>query len=173
VVRIEAGADGAQSNEGAYEQRSADEQDQRERDFGNYQRRAHTVLPLARTGPAAFLKGGSKVGIGSVQRWEESKENAGQQSGAGGKCGDAPIERRSLDSAIAGEARNISGNQRQQTAHTPGAKRKPDEAADAREQDAFRQQLAQHAAAACANGGADTEFALARSRTSQQQVGHV
>ena len=63
VVRVEAGIDVAQRNEGADEQRSADEQHQRERDFADDEQGARLALAESGAGAvAAFLQRGVEVG---------------------------------------------------------------------------------------------------------------
>ena len=55
VVRVEAGIDAAERDRRADQQRRADEQDERERHFGDHEQRARLVLPEAGAGTARAL----------------------------------------------------------------------------------------------------------------------
>lgn len=94
VVRIEAGTDTVQGNEGADQQCRTDQQNHSQRDLSDHQKRADLALAESSAGAvAAFLQGRVQVSARGGEGREKTKKNAGEQRYGKGKGEHAPIER--------------------------------------------------------------------------------
>ena len=176
VPRIEAGFDGAESDEAADQQRGAHEQHDRQRRFDDHERRTDPLVTHTGAGAAAgLLERRDEIGLGGVQRRKQTEHDSRQNRERHREDHDAPVERRNHDPAAIGrrDARNVAGHQQQQTANARCAKGEAEHASRAGQQHALGQQLTDNASATGADRGSDRELALPARRSREQQVGHV
>ena len=169
---IESRIDGTQRDVGANQQRGADQQDQRERDFGDHEHGARLVLFESGTGSSgALLHDGAEVDASGTQGREQSEHEPGQQRHEGREGEHAAVDahRRTVDA----DAGNVAGIERQQGANADDAERQAEQTAQQRQHQALGHQLARDAAARGADRCANRDFALADGRAHEQQVGHV
>ena len=137
VVGIEAGIDVAERDEGADEQRGADEEDEGEGDFADDQQGAHLALAESGAGAvAAFLQGGVEVGARGTDGGEEAEEDAGEERDGEGEEEDAPVE--GDGGAVFADAGEIGGADGEQGAHADIAEDEAEDAAGDSEARCFR-----------------------------------
>ncbi len=161
-----------EADEAADQQPSADQQDQRKRQFGNHQQAAQPVprqiqTAIALSAAAAGFERGVQIHFHGAPGRREAEQHAGGQRNAERKR-----QHRAVDADIL-QARDIAGIH---GAHDHKAGRGNDQsggAAEDRQQNALGQQLPHQPLPARTQRGADGDFLFASRRARQQQVGHV
>ena len=108
MIGAKAGRDTLQAHEAANQQSRADQQHQRECQFGDHQQAAQTVARGAEAAvalriAAARFERGVEVHVDGAEGGRQSKDQACQQRDAEGKGEDAAVDSDSL------EARDVSG----------------------------------------------------------------
>src|SRR6266567_9577825 len=96
-MRIEAWVDGKQSVEAPQQQSSDNQQHQPTCGLRHHQAATETLVRAARGGPTPFLHELSQVRVGGAQRWNQTKDNTGQQYDSGSESHDRPVQVRALD----------------------------------------------------------------------------
>src|ERR1035441_4169163 len=169
---IEARIDAAQGDKCADEQRRANEQNQRQRDFADDEQGPSLALAEAGAGAAAaFFERGVEVGSRGADGGKEPEEDSGEKGNGEGECEDTPVN--SDRSAVFSNAGKAGGTDGKQGADSSEAKSQAKHAAGYGEQHALSEQLADDARAASAERGADGEFAFAPGGTDKKEIGDI
>jgi hypothetical protein len=171
-MRVEAGIDRAQRDEGADEERSADEQHQRQPHLGHDEQGTYLVLtkPAARL-PAALLDCRVEVDARRLHGRNQPEDQAGHERHGGGERQHSPID--ADPGAVNADAWDVAGVDGEQRPDADDADRQPENAAHRRQQDALGQQLANDPAAAGADRRTNRDLAPAHGRAHEQQVRDV
>ena len=168
-MHVVARVHGAQRDEGPDEERRANEQHQRQPHFDDDQDGARAVLPEAAAGAvAAFLNRRVEIDARRLQRRYEAEDQAGQQRNRDGEGEHAPVD--ADPPAVEADARDVARVQRQQRADADDTQDHADRAAGGRKGDTFGQELADDAAAAGADRGADRHLAPPDGRANEEKI---
>ena len=108
-----------------------------------------------------------QIGDGDVEGWSQPENDAGEERYAQGE-GEHPAVH--SDVLHAGKS---PGHGRHHCSRAPAGEGQPGDTTGERQHQAFGEQLADHSAAAGADGGADGDFLLALGGAGQEQVRHV
>ena len=157
-----------QKHETAHHQSRADEEDERERDFGDHERVTHPLaLRAARASASAFLERVDQLRIRRLERRRQAEQHARDRA-------DAERERKHPPVKIEpNPVRNFVRQRGQHQVHTPDSEEQTERAADHSEDETFRQQLPDDLPAGRAQGEADSNFFRARRAPSQEKIRHV
>ncbi len=162
----------AQRDEGANQQRRADQQNQGQRDFGGNQQRTGFVGMRARSGASAvFLERRIQIDARCLQRGEEAEEHTSGERDQNREDDHAPIH--GDKRAARSDARDVAGIDGEKSANASHAEREPERAAGEGKQQAFGQELANDAPASCADGCTNRDFTLAAGGADQQKIGDI
>ncbi len=172
VVGGEARRDGLQADETADEEPGADQQHQREREFGNHQQAAQAVARQTQTAVALTAAAGGferrvQVHFDGAPGGGDAEEKAGDEGDAEGEGQNGAVDGDVL------QPRNVAGIDGAHHVEGPLGDEEAGGAAHDGEQKAFGQQLADDAQAARAQRGADGDFLFAGGGAREQQVGDV
>ncbi len=121
----------------------------------------------ARSSPPFLTQSGIDIGTRSLQRWNQTKHNAGQK-----RHSKSENQHEAVGSKLADPRQALSG-QRYESLRRPSAKRHAENASGASHQDAFREQLPDQIGSRRAERDTDSDFFLARQRPREQQAGNV
>ena len=165
-IGIEAGGYFRQVREALDHQPGADQQDQRQADFGGDEERAP---PAAAAGASAFalFQCFRRVPGRRRKRRDEPEQNAGDNRHAEAEGEDLAIEADLFEAPQAGR------RHRHQERDRPRGEQRTERTADDREQHAFGEQLPDQTETARAHRGADGNFARAGRGAREQQVRHI
>ena len=168
AVRIEAGVHLLQRERAANQQSGADEQQQRQRDFGGDQACAQPIAKAAaRRSAAAFAQSRLDRAAREAKRGREAAQNAACDRDRERESERDGIDARLLEPRHARRARRDDPGDEPLRQHEAGGRRRQ------RQHRAFGQQLAHDAAPAGAERGADGDFASTGGAAREQQVRDV
>ena len=168
VIGAEAALDGEDLSQTAHEQAGADEQRDRERDFGTDEHAAQPrLVPVADRAALAVADGGQDVVHRRLQGRREAGGNA-DEHGQRARDREHPAVDRDLI-----ETRHAARTQRLNHREQPGREHQPEDRGDRAQHERFGEPLAHQVAPAGAKRDAQRALAHARRRTREQQVRRV
>ena len=163
IPRVESGIDILQANKALQQETRADQEDKRERDFGNNEGVADTVAPgPGRGAAAAFLEGFSQLGLGTGNRGDKAKKNPGNNGGRQGHQQHAQIE------IGFGDSRDGLRTKARSKSNPQIGEQRAGQSADEGKQNAFGKHLPEQARRPGAKGDPNREFTFACSGPREQ-----
>ena len=168
--RVEAHVHAIEREEAPHHEARARKEHERQHDFSDDQRAgpAPGAQAAGAAAAAAFLHHLVDVGLGHVKRWREAEDERGRDAHPRKEDDDDGIDRELHPVRLA-----LVGQHRVEDPDAAQGQAQPEHAADARQQDAFDQQLTHDPPAARAERHADRNLARPLCRPREQQVGDV
>ena len=165
--RVPAGVDRLQGEEAPRHQAGADQQDDRDRDLGGDEDVAQAAALAPGPGAASFVERVLEPDGGGLERGRESEEDARDERDGEGGEEDARVQ------AHLGQARDAFRGERHEDLQRPRPERRAGHAAGHREDERLREELADRAPAAGAEGRAQRDLPLPRRGPGEEHVGDV
>ena len=167
-LRAESRVDVQQRDEAANQEPGADGENDRQRDFGDDERRTRATCRLRAHGSASRVsKRAGELEAGRGQRRDCADDETGRQRRGSREHQDSAVDRDGV------EARQIDRSQRQKSRHAPACDREGGQAAGKSEHQAFNQRLLNESPAPGAERETHGHFTLSRHAACEEQVRHV
>ena len=168
VARIHSEIGILDRHEAAEHQAGADQERERERDFGDDEDVAHALRFSAGCANAtAFLQCIDQLRLRCLQRGKQSEDDARENAGREREHEDAPVE------LEANPERKFAGNRRDHQVDAPDSEDQTEDAAGESEHQAFREQAADDCTAARAERATHRDFTRPRRAAGEEKIRDV